>query len=461
MNLSLRIMGVGKFKRSHHENIGFVLSRMNSNHLLENGCFLTGSSAISLQIKEFRDAVDLNFICSSKEGYKKILCEIIEGNVEYLFGDEVSPSVDFRPFRWGVMGQVVSKGVPISVDIFKADSSLNLSGAQSERLGVPVLSNHDLFVQKIWATSDRGSELNPEYHNRDFIDLCLMSAAWGGLTRSALDVASEEYGRAIVSKSLLNGVGRISDRLVLKKCMEGLGMDAGFEDVVRLSCERIREQALLLVGKRPQRENRSVFMPKYPDFEDLTLVTSNQNKIREYLEIAGDRLDIQPGTDLREVMGTADEIIVYKALEAGEGKLVEDTVLVVDGAECVDVRYKIPEILSGAIPVGTPLKLQVRLGVLWQGNVFTFLGEASGVSCEKDGDGFGVDPVFLVAEAGETFASLARKGLKSIFSPRTLALKSLEDHVAHSVHVADYIPAWKGQYQVDNLKAKEPPEPSP
>ena len=202
-------------------------------------------------------------------------------------------------------------------------------------------------------------------------------------------------------------------------------------------------------------------MSDYPDFEDLTLVTSNQNKIREYREIAGDRLDIEAGADIREVMGTADEVIVYKALAAGEGQLVEDTVLIVAGVECVDVRYKIPEILDGSIPAGTPLTLQIRLGVLWRGHVFTFLGETSGVSCERDGEGFGVDPVFRVDGIGETFASLDRKGIKSRFSPRALALKNLEDHVAHTIHNASYIPAWTGGYQAEETKKRVSLEPSP
>ena len=59
------------------------------------------------------------------------------------------------------------------------------------------------------------------------------------------------------------------------------------------------------------------------------LVSSNENKLKEFSRFGLD-LDIEKGRDLKEVMADPLGVIVYKALEAGPDRVVEDTTLIID-----------------------------------------------------------------------------------------------------------------------------------
>lgn len=70
---------------------------------------------------------------------------------------------------------------------------------------------------------------------------------------------------------------------------------------------------------------------------EIILVSSNKNKIEEF-KLYISNLKIQEGKDLKEVDGTIDEVIIYKAKAAGKGFIVEDTIVSVDNKEIVDIR---------------------------------------------------------------------------------------------------------------------------
>ena len=184
-----------------------------------------------------------------------------------------------------------------------------------------------------------------------------------------------------------------------------------------------------------------------PDISDLILVTSSPIKLREYAAFSTPGLTIKPGDDVREVMADADSIIAYKALNAGEGRLVEDTILIVDGEPWVDVKWKIPGLLRNEVLPGTPLTWQVRLGVLWQGHVYTYLGEIHGQVCLFTVPGGGMDPIFWIEEAQASLAQLDQRGEKDPYSARRLALENLLRKQPHQVIAFSSLPDWDGDYQ--------------
>lgn len=227
------------FRRKHHKDIAAVLSKMNSSSLMETQCFFAGGTAISLQLNEYRESVDIDFLCSDKEGYKKIRSEISSGNAEFLFGKEIDLPRELKVDRHGIRGRIFSNESIIKVEIASVDSSIKLSGEYNYNLNVPVLSQSDLFVQKILDNADRG--INKSYTNRDIIDLCMMSAAWGGIPVSALRHAVDEYGSKAIARSLMGGLSRIRDADTLTSNMRDMRIDDPMRDVILLSAERVGE----------------------------------------------------------------------------------------------------------------------------------------------------------------------------------------------------------------------------
>lgn len=182
-----------------------------------------------------------------------------------------------------------------------------------------------------------------------------------------------------------------------------------------------------------------------PELSDFTLVTGNEDKIREFSRFGLASLSFAKGEDIDEVDGTPDEVIVYKAIEAGAMRIVEDSVVLIDGEPMVDIRWKLAE-LDGLI--GKRIDFEVRLGANDGTSVHVFKGRTSGRIVEPRGDGgFGFDMFFEVDGTGMTLAELASLGLKDSDSPRLAAVKQLLSWNADFSAEIGSVPSWKGPMQ--------------
>jgi inosine/xanthosine triphosphate pyrophosphatase family protein len=180
---------------------------------------------------------------------------------------------------------------------------------------------------------------------------------------------------------------------------------------------------------------------------DLKIVSSNKTKIAEYRRLSANVIDVQPGIDLPEVLGTPDQIALYKALEAGPGLVVEDSILVVDGEPMIDIKWRLGELKERAQRESCDLVWEVRLAYVKDGLVKVFLGTLEGRLRPFDVAGSGYDPIFNVVGVGQSLAMLEQRGLKDQYSARARAFKTLLVDKPHlAVPVGD-LPAWSGDYQ--------------
>lgn len=90
------------FKRSHHQRIQKLLLSFNSDLLQETECFFAGGTAIVLLLDEYRESVDVDFLCSSKEGYKKLRNSITYKTLGDLLLQPVKHLRDVRADRDGI-----------------------------------------------------------------------------------------------------------------------------------------------------------------------------------------------------------------------------------------------------------------------------------------------------------------------------------------------------------------------
>ena len=56
------------FKRDHHQKIGKVLLALNPENLKKSECYFGGGTAIALSLDEYRESVDIDFLCASITG---------------------------------------------------------------------------------------------------------------------------------------------------------------------------------------------------------------------------------------------------------------------------------------------------------------------------------------------------------------------------------------------------------
>lgn len=176
----------------------------------------------------------------------------------------------------------------------------------------------------------------------------------------------------------------------------------------------------------------------------LTLLTSNLNKIAEYKAFGLTGLAIAAGPDLAEVDGSPEEVILYKAISAGEGNVVEDAVFIVDGLPVVDIRWRVSAVDEW---FGKPVVWEVRLGVNRGGKIEVYKGSVEGVLKPAAGEGFDYDPYFFIPHENMSLAQLKHVGKKDFYSARKRAADNLLLGNLEAVYVVDDVPAWDRGYQ--------------
>ncbi|WP_054390418.1 non-canonical purine NTP pyrophosphatase [Vibrio parahaemolyticus] len=184
----------------------------------------------------------------------------------------------------------------------------------------------------------------------------------------------------------------------------------------------------------------------------VRLVTSNLNKLKEFIRLSGGLdVDIQHGEDLKEVKSEDSiEVAIYKSLEAGEGAIVEDTILKVNGEEITDIRYRLSELSQIADSSNCKLEWITTLALHNGYSVALYQGVTHGTFKDiKDvpNDAFGFDPFFVPDGASKTLYELEKDGCKDDFSARKNAIQNLIlDKKLKEVEI-NSIPPWKGEYQ--------------
>jgi inosine/xanthosine triphosphate pyrophosphatase family protein len=176
----------------------------------------------------------------------------------------------------------------------------------------------------------------------------------------------------------------------------------------------------------------------------MKLLTSNPSKLAEFARF-GVKIEIAAGPDLAEVDGTPDEVILHKSLAAGPGTVVEDTILIIDGKEVVDIRWKISELTDSA-----NARWMVSLGYNDGNSIHVYRAFIDGTiraDVVVPDDAFGFDPYFFPGVAHQSLYDLNKVGLKDLFSARSFAIQDLRDDIPDfSVKISN-IPAWTGKYQ--------------
>ena len=210
------------FKRPHHQRIVQLLRAMDADLLFRAKCYFGGGTAIALQLGEYRESVDIDFLCSDLDGYRLLRNVITPPTLGAVLLEPVKHVRDVRTQRDKISTFLEVDGAPIRVE-FVLEARIRIDGALDPTLRVPLLARNDLYAEKLLANTDRG--LDRSQMSRDLIDLAMMIQHWGPIPQVAWDKATGAYGRAI-GDAFGKTLALLQDDRHLSAALKAMSMDA-------------------------------------------------------------------------------------------------------------------------------------------------------------------------------------------------------------------------------------------
>lgn len=186
---------------------------------------------------------------------------------------------------------------------------------------------------------------------------------------------------------------------------------------------------------------------------ELSLISSNDKKLREFRRFGLTDLNIRKGLDLKEVESDPLTVIKYKSKEAGPGTIVEDTSLHVDGEDVgSNIRWFLDKLgeYQGKCAVWEVM-LAVNDGV----SINIYNGVIKGTICSNPdidtSNVFGFDPFFIPEGSTNTLAVLDLDGLKDNYSARKNAVDNLVSNYLFDSVKLESLVDWCGTYQNEGI----------
>lgn len=207
------------FKYPRHEAIIELLYSFNQDILKQAECYFAGGTAISLMLNEYRESIDVDFLCASAQGYR-LLRNAVSSNLGDLLNRPVNYLREVKTDQYKIYTILESRGIPVKVEIVR-EARISISGSYNSNFQVPLLSKIDLFAQKLLANADRG--LDRGMMSRDIIDLAVMIKNWGEIPEASWNKAVEAYGNQI-SNYFAKSIQLIHDAKYLKECLDKMAM---------------------------------------------------------------------------------------------------------------------------------------------------------------------------------------------------------------------------------------------
>lgn len=194
-------------KRPEHQKILEVISWLDADFLTNSACWFAGGTAVSLRCSEFRLSHDVDFLCSSREGYRALREKIYDIGIHALFKRDVTLRREVRADRYGIRFVLDVHGMPLKFEIV-SEGRIELEGAHDPSLPVSRLQDQDLVAEKLLANEDRF--LDESAMARDMIDLIMLEHVLGELPVSAWKKAKSAYGDSI-EKAYHRALRRLRD----------------------------------------------------------------------------------------------------------------------------------------------------------------------------------------------------------------------------------------------------------
>jgi Nucleotidyl transferase AbiEii toxin, Type IV TA system len=188
------------FEREHHRRIAAVLQSLDADTLASNACFFGGGTAMALRYGEYRESVDIDFLVSSRDGYRQ-LRQLLTGPQGLLAiakpGHALQQTREMRADQFGLRTLLLVGDVSIKFEVLlEGRIEFETPGTDDHIWGVATLTPLDMATSKLLALCDRWRD--DAVLSRDLIDLAMMAPPQK-LLQQAINKAQVAYGDSVQS----------------------------------------------------------------------------------------------------------------------------------------------------------------------------------------------------------------------------------------------------------------------
>lgn len=214
------------FERPHHRRIARVLATLNGDLLREANCLFGGGTAMALRFGEYRESVDMDFLVSDLDSYRRLRQLLTGGSgLSGLLrsdGEKFRLAREIRADQYGIRTTLLVDEAPIKFEIvLEGRIGIDTPGGKDAVCGISTLTPLDMVTGKLLANADRWRD--DGVFSRDVIDLAMMSPSLP-LLRKAVLKAEGAYGEAI-TRDLERAIECLQIRPDwLARCMQVMAM---------------------------------------------------------------------------------------------------------------------------------------------------------------------------------------------------------------------------------------------
>jgi len=212
-----------KFRREAHRIVGRALEALDGEFLEGAECYFGGGTYQSLIMGEYRVSRDIDFLCSSRAGFRVLRETITDRSLGAILRDPLPLAREVRADRDGIRTFFDVADARVKFEIL-FESRVDVAGAIHDRLAIPVLAPEYCVAEKLLANADRG--LDDSTLSRDLIDLAFAAVHFGKPVLAAgFELAEQAYGKAVRRYLGLTLELFQKNRARAAACIKSLGVD--------------------------------------------------------------------------------------------------------------------------------------------------------------------------------------------------------------------------------------------
>ena len=184
-------MTTGPFTRDFHNSIFDVLGCFDAEYFNEHNILFGGGTRIVLEVNEYRQSIDIDFLCPTTESYRAVRSVVTSNDFGPLTSIPLSLKREIVADRYGVRAAVEHGTYTIKVE-FVAMDGYRLGKAKLKDIKLPVIDQAGCYSTKLLALTDRYGEPS----KKDLLDLLAMRLYWGPIPQESWLEAERHYGQA-------------------------------------------------------------------------------------------------------------------------------------------------------------------------------------------------------------------------------------------------------------------------